>query len=54
MKTYQSIDHFCLLMQFEDQKTVRLCLLLSAIKHIHKRTSAGKWHSALPPLLYTL
>lgn len=31
MKIYQGIDHFCPLMKFEDQKTVRLCQLLSAI-----------------------
>lgn len=54
MKNYQSIDHFCLPMQFEDQKTVRLCQLLSAIKHIYKPTSAGKGDSALPPLPGTL
>lgn len=53
MKNYPGIDHFCLPMQSEDQKTVRLCQLLSAVKHIHKNASVGKRDSALPPSSYT-
>lgn len=53
MKNYPGIDHFCQPMQSEDQKTVRLGQLLSAVKHIHKNASVGRRDNALPPSSYT-